>query len=136
MPFTKHRRFLQQTKYQKRANCGLRCHSQRSCPCQKHENRFLLTQKPQCHKHGRLAAAKRYLTQNRSSNLSRRRLLEINHTRGDTCRRFERINRAGVKCFFQTFERVWDGRYVPAQQSDSLRSQPSQSLRDTILHDF
>ena len=63
LPFTKHRRFLQQTKYQKRANCGLRCHSQRSCSCQKHENRFLLTQKPQCHKHGRLAATKRYLTQ-------------------------------------------------------------------------
>ena len=34
LPFTKHRRFLQQTKYQKRANCGLRCHSQRSCSCQ------------------------------------------------------------------------------------------------------
>ena len=43
LPFTKHRRFLQQKKYQKRANCGLRCHSQRSCSCQKHENRFLLT---------------------------------------------------------------------------------------------
>ena len=43
LPFTKHRRFLQQKKDQKRANCGLRCHSQRSCACQKHENRFLLT---------------------------------------------------------------------------------------------
>ena len=71
-----------------------------------------------------------------SSNLSRRRLPELNQHPLRKCRRLERINCVGVKYFFQTFEHVWVGRYVPTQHSDYLRSQPPQSLRDTALHDF
>ena len=71
-----------------------------------------------------------------SSNLSRLRLPELNQHLLRKCRRLERINCVGVKYFFQTFEHVWVGRYVPTQHSDYLRSQPPQSLRDTALHDF
>jgi hypothetical protein len=68
--------------------------------------------------------------------LPRRRLLEINKHSLRKFRRSEIINCAGVEYFSQTFKRPWVVHNVPAQQSNSLRSQLPRALRDTGLYDF